>query len=98
LTWMGSFTILPLYHRGKILWYPRSWRLDGPQNRSGRCDMQVESQWSSATPDGKSVTLISELHQLCSFVFGMVFKIKFWYVLQLSYMSQALVTFWHHHV
>jgi hypothetical protein len=36
--WVVSFTTRPLYHQGKIPWYPLDRRLGGPQSRSGRGD------------------------------------------------------------
>jgi hypothetical protein len=35
--WVVSFTLEPLYPRGKSARYPLDMRLSGPQGRSGRC-------------------------------------------------------------
>jgi hypothetical protein len=42
--WVVSFTPLPLYHQGKISWYPLDRRLGGPQSRSGRGGEEKNSQ------------------------------------------------------
>jgi hypothetical protein len=42
--WVVSFTPRPLYLQSKSPWYPLDRRMDEPQNRSGRCGEEKNSQ------------------------------------------------------